>query len=82
VAWEALFLYDLLIFSLTLFRSYKDRFRFGGPRHASLVSLVTRDGTSAYPYDRERETDKPLGAIYFGYDHCYKDVINRKLTSE
>jgi hypothetical protein len=44
VAWEALFLYDLLIFSLTLYRSYKDRAPYDITMHTDLFSLVVRDG--------------------------------------
>ncbi|GJE86595.1 hypothetical protein PsYK624_026750 [Phanerochaete sordida] len=43
VAWEALFAWDLLIFSLTFFKSIKNRGHYPAGRN-DLVSLIIRDG--------------------------------------
>lgn len=43
VAWEALFIWDLLIFSLTFFKSVKNRGQYNRGRN-DLVSLILRDG--------------------------------------
>jgi hypothetical protein len=44
VAWEALFTFDLLIFSLTLAKTYKERLRYGFEQRLDLVGLMVRDG--------------------------------------
>ncbi len=48
VAWEALFVYDILIFALTLFKTYRERsyYRPGQRRRIDLVGLIVRDGES------------------------------------
>ncbi|EKM56616.1 uncharacterized protein PHACADRAFT_253825 [Phanerochaete carnosa HHB-10118-sp] len=43
VAWEALFIWDLMIFSLTFFKSIQNRGQYAGGRN-DLVSLMIRDG--------------------------------------
>ena len=44
-AWEALFLWDLFIFSLTLCKTYKERFRYTAVvRGNDLLSMIVRDG--------------------------------------
>ncbi|EKM50707.1 uncharacterized protein PHACADRAFT_188242, partial [Phanerochaete carnosa HHB-10118-sp] len=43
VAWEALFVWDMIIFFLTFFKSVKNRDQYGG-RSGSLASLIFRDG--------------------------------------
>ncbi|KAI0766317.1 hypothetical protein BC629DRAFT_900736 [Irpex lacteus] len=45
-AWEALFTFDLLIFSLTIARTYNTRIRYGygNGRTMDLVTLMVRDG--------------------------------------
>ena len=62
VAWEALFVYDLMIFSLTLYRSYKERLEYGVPMHTDLFSLIIRDGKgpclSMYRFLRYRQIDR------------------------
>ncbi len=46
VAWEALFVYDILIFALTLFKTYRERFYYrpGRRYNIDLVGLIVRDG--------------------------------------
>ncbi|KAJ3931954.1 MAG: hypothetical protein NXY57DRAFT_162844 [Lentinula lateritia] len=47
VGWEALLLYDLLLFGMTLAKAYQARYQLG-PRHIrgmSLISVIIRDGT-------------------------------------
>ena len=44
VAWEALFVYDIMIVTLTLLKTYKERFRFRRENRGDLVSLIVRDG--------------------------------------
>ncbi len=48
VAWEALFAYDILIFSLTLFKTYRERsyYRPGQWQKLDLIGLIVRDGKS------------------------------------
>lgn len=46
VGWEALLLYDLLLFGMTLAKAYQARYQLG-PRHIrgmSLISVIIRDG--------------------------------------
>ena len=44
VAWEALFTFDLVIFLLTLAKTYKERLRYGRRQKMDLVTLMVRDG--------------------------------------
>ncbi|EKM56620.1 uncharacterized protein PHACADRAFT_253831 [Phanerochaete carnosa HHB-10118-sp] len=45
VAWEALFIWDSFIFSLTILKTYKERFRYAAvARGNDLLSLIVRDG--------------------------------------
>ena len=50
VAWEALFVYDLLIVSLTLAKGYKDRARHPVPGGDELMDLIVRDGEPSFDY--------------------------------
>ena len=43
-AWEALFTFDLMIFGLTIARTYKTRISYGVGRRMDLVTLMVRDG--------------------------------------
>ena len=43
-AWEALFTFDLMIFGLTIARTYKTRINYGVGRRMDLVTLMVRDG--------------------------------------
>ncbi|KAJ3492239.1 hypothetical protein NLI96_g123 [Meripilus lineatus] len=43
-AWEALFVYDLLIFTLTLVKTYRERSRYLTGNLNELVGLIFRDG--------------------------------------
>ncbi|KIP09726.1 hypothetical protein PHLGIDRAFT_126033 [Phlebiopsis gigantea 11061_1 CR5-6] len=44
VAWESLFLFDLMIFGLTFYKSYQERFRFAHTGRNNLTALIMRDG--------------------------------------
>ncbi|KAJ3558190.1 hypothetical protein NM688_g1072 [Phlebia brevispora] len=44
VAWEALFAYDIMIVTLTLLKTYKERIRLRPEHRRDLVSLIVRDG--------------------------------------
>jgi hypothetical protein len=59
--------WDLLIFSMTLFRSYKDRSRQGVPGKTDLFSLMVRDGKFQVLYRAKMKSHNDPGAIYFGY---------------
>ncbi|GJE86617.1 hypothetical protein PsYK624_026970 [Phanerochaete sordida] len=44
-AWEALFVWDSVVFTLTLLKTYKERFRYAAvARGNDLLSLIVRDG--------------------------------------
>ncbi|KAI0689558.1 hypothetical protein BC835DRAFT_249847 [Cytidiella melzeri] len=44
VAWEALFVFDAMIFSLTLLKTYKERLKYSLTKRLDIVSLMVRDG--------------------------------------
>lgn len=44
VAWESLFIYDFLIFSLTFLKTYRQRSMYSGPGRNDLIALIVRDG--------------------------------------
>lgn len=46
VSWEALFIYDVLIVSLTLFKAYRERARRRITSGNDLFGLIVRDGAS------------------------------------
>ena len=50
VSWEALFVYDILIVSLTLYKAYQERSRHRIMRRDDLFSLIVRDGEFRPPW--------------------------------
>lgn len=71
VAWEALFVYDVMIVILTMARTYKERFHLRPSGHRrDLVGLIVRDGafqSSAKLYVYSRPICRSTGSIYFAY---------------
>lgn len=69
VAWVASLVYDLLIFVLTLCKTYRQRSRFAGHGGNGIMALIMRDGK-----DLSRDSPALLeltqchhtGAMYFG----------------
>lgn len=48
VAWEALFVYDIMIVTLTLLKTYKERIHIRRESRGDLVSLIVRDGERSW----------------------------------
>lgn len=44
VAWEALFTFDVLIFAMTLLKTWRQRFRYAPGVRNGIVTLMLRDG--------------------------------------
>ncbi len=69
MSWESLFLFDLTIFSLTLFKTLQARRR--NPvtiGRNDILSLVMRDGSSSQPHVFfALLTFTAPGALYFAY---------------
>lgn len=69
-AWEALFAYDSLIFSLTIYKTWKVRqdYVITGVE-IPLITLILRDGEIQFEYPRFPELIfLVIGAIYFSWE--------------
>jgi len=66
-AWEALFVYDSILFGFTLYKTLKERHdhRITGI-NVTLISLILRDGeTSSTSYRCPSLTTPTIGCLYF-----------------
>ena len=44
LAWEALFIFDLMIFLLTFYKTYKEQLKYSLAERLDLLSLIVRGG--------------------------------------
>lgn len=65
MAWESLFLFDLMIFGLTFYKSYQERFRFAHTGRNDLTVLIMRDGAWSCMARCAPLTRRHAGAVYF-----------------